>query len=112
MTTKNFNKKNPRQKRLIRSVGVSHIDREVVGFDLSSLEGREKAIVRQFNQIQKDYSRLMMDVVKEFDLLKGWLGTQASIKRNEIKSRLSARLNKDIKEKKNKPDNYNIDMDL
>jgi hypothetical protein len=92
MSAKHSNKKNTRQKKLIHAMDLNKNEEKGMSFDLTSIEGREAAIVRQFNQIQRDYSRLMADVVKEFDLVKGWIGNQATSKTNELKSRLSARL--------------------
>ena len=77
-----------RQKRLINSVATTTKDAAHAN------ERREDEIIRQFHQIQKGYSRLMVDVAKELDLVKNWLGTQAITKRNEIKTRLSARLSR------------------
>lgn len=92
MPAKSLNKKSTRQKRLIHSIAVNKGESEGLTYDLSTLEGREAAIARQFNQIQKDYSKLIVDVAREFDLVKGWIGTQASTKRDEIKTMLSTRL--------------------
>lgn len=98
MTTKHLNKKNNirphnmRQKRLIKSINVTGDARGVSYNSENSLKGREAAIIRQFNLIQKDYSKLMDDVMKEFDLLKGWIETQAVSRSNALKTRLSSRL--------------------
>lgn len=93
MTTKHLNKKhNMRQKRLIKSIAVSRDESKGVSYNVNSLKGKEAAIIRQFNLIQKDYSKLMNDVMKELDLLKGWIGTQALSRSNALKTRLSSRL--------------------
>lgn len=100
MTTKHLNKKNNirphniRQKRLIKSINVTNVTSEAKGFSYNenSLKGTEAAIIRQFNLIQKDYSKLMNDVMKELDLLKGWIETQAVSRSNALKTRLSSRL--------------------
>ena len=79
------------QKRLIHTVGTqaeAHLP------DRNSPEGKEAAIVRKFHQIQRSYTRLMADVAKELDLVKGWIGTQAMIKRKDLKARLSSRLSR------------------
>ena len=66
--------------------------------DLASInqmsKSDEEAIIRQFHRIQKGYSRLMDDVAKELDLVKNWIGSQAMIKRNDIKSKITSRLNR------------------
>lgn len=99
MTTKHLNKKNNirphniRQKRLIKSINVTNVTSEARGaYNDNSLKGTEAAIIRQFNLIQKDYSKLMNDVMKELDLLKGWIETQAVSRSNALKTRLSSRL--------------------
>lgn len=99
MTTKHLNKKinnmrprNIRQRRLIKSINVTSGARGVSYTNENSLKGTEAAIIRQFNLIQKDYSKLMNDVMKELDLLKGWIGTQAVSRSNALKTRLSSRL--------------------
>ncbi|MDD4972998.1 MAG: hypothetical protein PHY93_01535 [Bacteriovorax sp.] len=87
MPIKRHPKKTTRQKRLIHSmVNTKSEDTR------TSTEGREKEIIRQFHQIQKGYTRLLTDVAKELDLVKGWIGSQAVTKRNDLKARLSARL--------------------
>ncbi len=95
MPVKHLNKRNSRQKKLMTSVGMAKRDIDVVTFDQGTLHGKEKAIVRQFNQIQKDYSRLMIDLLKELDLVKSWIGTQAIAKRNKLKNQLENKLFKD-----------------
>jgi hypothetical protein len=62
--------------------------------NLNLARNDEAAIIRQFHRIQKGYSRLMNDVAKELDLVKSWIGSQASLKRNDLKVRLSSRLTK------------------
>jgi len=79
-------------KRLAHSVGTTNNRDKMSATSRSSEQSTEAAIVRQFHQIQKGYSRLMVDVAKELDLVKIWLGSQASSKRKELKSRLTARL--------------------
>ena len=64
--------------------------------DLTTIKGKEAAILRQFNQIQRDYFKLMSDVYKELTLLRGWIGSQAQNKRVELTNRLSARLSKEM----------------
>lgn len=93
MPVKKYSKKTTRQKRLIKAMATTN---ELGGhaLDGSSPKGREAAIIRQFHQIQKGYAKLMVDVAKELDLVKGWIGTQAQIKRNDIKARLSSRLSR------------------
>ncbi|MFA6239062.1 MAG: hypothetical protein WC635_17115 [Bacteriovorax sp.] len=88
-------KKNIRHKRMIQSIVTTKNEGKDTLFDLSTVEGREAAIIRQFNQIQKDYARLMNDVMKEFSLVKGWIGTQAINKKDDLKSLFSARISKD-----------------
>lgn len=95
MSAKHLNKKTTRQKKLIHTVAALKNNEGSMSFDLNSTAGREAAIVRQFNLIQKDYLKLMNDVAKEFDLVKGWIGTQAMMKRDEIKTKLSTRLSRD-----------------
>lgn len=94
MAVKHLNKKNARQKKMIQSIAVTKNEGVGSSFDLNTVEGREAAIIRQFNQIQKDYVRLMTDVVKELDLVRGWIGTQAIHKRDEIRTLLNTRLSR------------------
>ena len=90
--TKRHPNKSPRQKRLIHSVAVMKNDSQ--SLDKDSIECREAAIIRQFHQIQKGYTRLLTDVAKELDLVKGWIGSQAITKRNDLKARLSAKISR------------------
>ena len=93
MVIKKNVKKTGRQKRLIQA--TTDINDMSFSLDGSSPKGREAAIIRQFHQIQKGYTKLMNDVVKEVDLVKGWIGTQAETKKNELKNRFGPRLSKD-----------------
>ena len=80
-------------KRLIHSAATNAANKDkMVTTSTSSNQSTEAAIVRQFHQIQKGYSRLMIDVAKELDLVKIWLGSQALSKRKELKSRITERL--------------------
>jgi hypothetical protein len=91
MPIKRHPRKSARQKRLIHAVATAGSD----SLDqASSIEGREKEIIRQFHQIQKGYTRLLSDVAKELDLVKDWIGSQAITKRNDLKARLSARISR------------------
>lgn len=83
---KTIPKKNARQKKLLHTVAHPHVSEEHA--PETSLEGREDAIKRQFKVIQKDYYKLMLNVTKGYDLVKGWLETQAILKREMLKSRL------------------------
>lgn len=95
MSAKHLKPKSTRQKKMIQSIATTNkIEGDYSSFDLSTVKGREAAIVRQFNQIQKDYSKLMTDLMKELDLVRGWISTQAVNKRDEFRSRLSTRLSK------------------
>ena len=76
-------------KRLVHSVSTTN---KIPASSSNSDKSTEDAIVRQFHLIQKGYSRLMVDVAKELDLVKIWLGSQASLKRKELKSRITSRL--------------------
>ncbi|MBC7538721.1 MAG: hypothetical protein H7281_07870 [Bacteriovorax sp.] len=93
MPAKRHPKKTTRQKRLIHT--VASINDEGNSLDRNSTSGREAEIIRQFHQIQKGYTRLLTDVAKELNLVKGWIGSQAVTKRNDLKARLSARLSRD-----------------
>lgn len=94
MPVKHLVKKNTRQKKLIHRVSMNMEGAGVSEPNLSSVKKREAAIVRQFNQIQKDYLRLVSDVVKELDLVKGWIGNQAMSKKDQLRTRLNTRLSK------------------
>lgn len=95
MSAKSKNiKPTTRQRKLIQTIATAKSEGESASYNLNTIEGAEAAIVRQFNQIQKDYTRLMNDVMKELVLVRGWLGTQAVNKRNEIRTMLNGRLSK------------------
>lgn len=83
-----------RHKKIIHSIAVTRNESGTYQ-DLTTLKGKEAAILRQFNLIQRDYLKLMSDVYKEWTLVRGWIGTQARSKRVELTNRLSARLSKD-----------------
>lgn len=92
MPVKRYLKKTNRQKKLIQSLPTVKNQGQPGVSDSSNSNG--EAIIRQFHQIQKGYYRLVGDVAKELTLVKGWIGYQASVKRNDIKARLSARLSR------------------
>lgn len=77
-------KKNIRHKKIINT--LSKVP--------STVGDRDEAIVRQFHRIQRGYSILMNEVLKEFDLVKVWLEKEAKTRRDELKSKLSQRLSK------------------
>lgn len=82
---KSLPKRNARQKKLLHNVTVQkHEDQELN----NNIELKEDAIRRQFKLIQKDYLKLMTNVTKGYGLIKGWLGSQAEMRRHMIKSRL------------------------
>src|SRR5438445_10478610 len=54
--------------------------------------GSTESIERQFHRIQRGYSLLMTEVVKEFDLVKLWLEREANARRDELKEKISSRL--------------------
>lgn len=87
-------KKNTRQKKLINTFAVTGSQSDNKSDRVNSVEGKEAAIIRQFNQIQKDYMKLMNDLVKEFGLVKGWIGSQALSKRKALKNSLTSRLSR------------------
>ncbi len=80
---KHLSNKSSRQKKLIHSVPI----KSGVTTPLSS----EEAIVRQFHRIQRGYSMLMAEVVKELNLVKGWIEKEAHDRRAELKSRVHIR---------------------
>lgn len=84
---KSLPKKNARQKKMLHTVAMpKHEDHESA--ETTTLEGKEVAIKRQLKVIQKDYLKLMYNVTKGYDLLKGWIETQANMRKDMIKSRL------------------------
>ncbi len=94
MSVKKIPLKSARQKRLMGKTQTNKNKIVDHSLDLNLARNDEAAIVRQFHRIQKGYSRLMNDVAKELDLVKSWIGSQASLKRNDLKVRLSSRLTK------------------
>lgn len=94
MTAKHLNTKHPgpgrnsRKKKLVSALSMPKKDVEGHASEHSGPRGREEAISQQFNRIQRDYSRLIGDVLKEFNLVKGWIGTKA----NKLKSQLGLRI--------------------
>lgn len=60
-----------------------------------SMEKKEKDIVRKFHNIQKNYAKLIDEVSKELDLVKGWISSKAMTRGNDIKSKLKGRLSRD-----------------
>jgi hypothetical protein len=85
MPLKKTLKNTGRKKRMINSIPTIKAE---AGVSSSS----EDAIVRQFHRIQQGYSKLMVDVAKELELVKKWIGSQATIKQKNLKARLSSRL--------------------
>lgn len=45
----------------------------------------EEIISEQFHRIQRKYSNLITDVVKEIDLIKSWIAGQASSRKRMLK---------------------------
>lgn len=85
---KTLTKKNARQKKLLHTVSIPKHDEVNFHSDDHLLEHREDALKRQMKIIQKDYMKLMLNVTKGYGLLKGWLETQAMMKKDMIKSRI------------------------
>jgi len=85
---KSLPKKNARQRKLLHSVAVQKHEDEHNQELNNNIELKEDAIRRQFKLIQKDYMKLMTNVTKGYGLIKGWLGSQAEMRRHMIKSRL------------------------
>lgn len=84
---KSLPKKNARQKKLLHSVNTPKHEDEFQNA-MNTIEVKEDALKRQFKVIQKDYLKLMYNVTKGYDLLKGWIETQANMRKDMIKSRL------------------------
>ena len=82
---------NKRHKKMIQSIAVNR-NETGLNQDFTTIEGREAAIVRQLNRIHRDYLKLMNDVLKELDLVRGWIGSRAQSKKLELKKKISARL--------------------
>jgi hypothetical protein len=89
MPLKKTLKNTGRKKRMINSIPTIKAEG---GVGSNSSKVGEEAIVRQFHRIQQGYSKLMNDVAKELELVKKWIGSQATIKQKNLKARLSSRL--------------------
>lgn len=90
MPAKRNLKKSTRQKKLVRA--IPQMRDEQLTLDGNSPKGKEAAIIRQFHLIQRGYAKLMNDVAKELDLVKGWISSQASMRKNTIKARIGSKL--------------------
>jgi hypothetical protein len=86
---KHLNKKTPGQKKIISAIAKAERDDD---FTMSPASGSEDAIVRQFHRIQRGYSILMSEVVKEYDLIKDWIEKEASVRTEEWKHKITDKL--------------------
>lgn len=82
---KHLNKKTPGQKKILSAIARAEHEHD---FSMSAQKGSEDAIVRQFHRIQRGYSILMSEVVKEYDLIKDWIEKEASHRTEELKHKI------------------------
>ncbi len=89
MTAKrHLNKKTPGQKKILSAINkVEHESGSVISAPKS-----DDAIVKQFHRIQRGYSILMNEVVKEYDLIKDWIEKEASHRTEEFKHKIAEKL--------------------
>ncbi len=52
---------------------------------------KQESIARQFRRIQKNYANLIQELIKEMDLVRGWLEKQALKKRTQFTAKLKTR---------------------
>ena len=88
---RHLNKKTPGQKKIINTISKAEHD-EAVSMSAHNDIGSEDAIVKQFHRIQRGYSILMSEVVKEYDLIKDWIEKEALSKTEEWKQKISTRI--------------------
>lgn len=90
MTVKrHLNKKTTGQKKLLNAVHKAEHTGDV---SMSAQHAGEDAIVRQFHRIQRGYSILMNEVVKEYDLIKDWIEKEASHRTEEWKQKITDKM--------------------
>lgn len=85
---KHLNKKTTGQKKILNAVHKA----ELAGSAGAAAQHGEDAIVRQFHRIQRGYSILMNEVVKEYDLIKDWIEKEASHRTEEWKQKISDKM--------------------
>jgi hypothetical protein len=78
-------KKTTRQKKISNMVAIQATGER--GLLTGENQRYEEAIRRQMDLIKKDYNRLMIDVSKGYGLVKYWVGNQAMVKGEMIRSR-------------------------
>ncbi|MGZ3789806.1 MAG: hypothetical protein ACXVLQ_14850 [Bacteriovorax sp.] len=98
MSAKKHLKKSNRQKKIVNTFAIHKEMHSSVSNDLTR-DTQEEQIVRQFRQIKRGYLRLMNEVAKEFDLLRGWIEKEATTRKDELKSRLSEKMPKMISDR-------------
>lgn len=88
--TKNPAKRTQGQKKILASATqVSH--RPIAK---ATERSDDEAIARQFQRIQRGYALLMNEVIKEYDLIKHWLGKEAQQYTSDWKGRMDGFLSK------------------
>ncbi len=89
MTAKrHLNKKTTGQKKILSAINkMEHESGNVI-----SAQNSEDAIVKQFNRIQRGYSILMKEVVKEYDLIKDWIEKEATQRTEDLKHKITEKM--------------------
>lgn len=81
-------KKTTGQKKILSAMNkMEHESGNVISAPKS-----EDAIVKQFNRIQRGYSILMKEVVKEYDLIKDWIEKEATQRTEDLKHKITEKM--------------------
>ena len=81
-------KKSAGHKKIVNAFAIQ--PDEEASFHNPPERGSKESIERQFHRIQRGYSLLMTEVVKEFDLVKLWLEKEANDRSHELKEKISS----------------------
>lgn len=83
MTTRGHQtKKSSRHKKIMATVTQNASKQQVS-------QSEEQAIVKQFYRVKRGYSILMNEIIKEYDLVKNWIGTRTSNRAQDIKRKIN-----------------------
>jgi hypothetical protein len=93
MSQKKYSLKNRsnQRKRMTSSLAGSKFVNDV---EADPIKINQKKMTKNYYQIQKDYSKLLSDLLLELDLLKSWVGHVAVVKSAHWRTQLTQKLTK------------------
>ncbi len=95
MSQKKYSLKNKSNQRKIMNSNLAG-SQIVNAVETDSIKINQKKMTKNFFQIQKDYSKLLSDLLLEINLLKSWIGHVAVVKSAHWKTRVTQKLTKGL----------------